>query len=446
MAGGATHVETIGRGEYRRRRRELMRRMPAGAVALIPAAPTRTRNRDVEHVFRQDSDFWYLTGHAEPEALLVLAPGREEGETILFCQERDERFELYNGERLGPERAPDALGVDKALPLGEAAAEVPGLLEGAQRLCVTLGDYPDFDRNLLRWVAGLRARESGGVAAPGEFIGLKSLLHEQRLIKSPAERLLLARAAEITADAHVRAMRACRPGMNETQLEAELVYAFMRGGARAAAYPSIVGGGANACVLHYVANDADLRDGDLVLVDAGCEIDCYAADLTRTYPVNGRFSGEQRALYELVLEAQLRAVAACVPGAEINRPHELALHTMVEGLISLGLLDGGMDGILESGSYRAFCPHRSSHWLGLDVHDVGDYRIDGQWRKLRDGMALTVEPGLYVQPAAEGVDARWRGIGVRIEDDVLVTADGPAVLTQGAPKRIPDIEAAMNGG
>ena len=420
--------------------------MPEGAVALIPAANARTRNRDVDYLFRQDSDFWYLTGFSEPGALLALIPGRDEGEAVLFCRERDEWFELYHGERLGPERAVDALAVDQAFPVREIASVVPRLLQGARKLCVTLGDYPDFDRNLLNWVSGIRARESGGVVAPQEFIGLKSLLHEQRLIKSGAEQRLLARAAGVSADAHLRAMRGCRPGMNERQLEAELVYAFMQGGARTPAYPPIVGGGANACVLHYIANEADLRDGDLVLIDAGCELECYAADLTRTFPVGGRFSSEQVALYEIVLEAQERAVGACVAGVEFDRPHAVALRAMVEGLISLGLLAGDPDEILESGEYAKFCPHRSSHWLGLDVHDVGDYRVDGQWRKLEDGMVLTVEPGIYVQPGEAGVDDRWRGIGIRIEDDVLVDGDAPAVLTAGAPKSVADIEAAMRDG
>ena len=439
-------AEAIVRDEYRHRRRGLMERMAAGAVALIPAANTRTRTRDIDYVFRQDSDFWYLTGFSESGALLVLVPGRGEGEVILFCQERDERYELYNGERLGPERAPDVLAVDEAFPLSELASIVPGLLEGAGKVYVTLGDYPEFDRSLLTWVSGIRALESGGVVSPGEFIGLKSLLHEQRLIKSDAEQRLLSRAAEISADAQVRAMRACRAGMNETQLEAELVYAFMQGGARAPAYPPIVGGGANACVLHYIANNADLRDGDLVLIDAGCEFEHYAADLTRTFPVGGRFSNVQRELYEIVLEAQNRAVGACVPGADFNRPHEVALHVMIEGLMSLGLLDGSLEEIVESESYRAICPHKSCHWLGLDVHDVGGYRVDGQWRKFREGMVLTVEPGLYIRPGMQNVDARWRGIGIRIEDDVLVGGDGPVVLTAGAPKEVAEIEAAMNGG
>ena len=438
-------AEAIARDEYRQRRRQLMEGMPEDAVALVPAATARRRNRDVDYVFRQDSDFWYLTGFSEPDALLVLVPRRAEGEAVLFCQDRDERQELYNGERLGPQRAPEILAVDQAHPVGEIASVVPDLLEGARKLCVTLGDYPDFDRNLLRWVSSLRAREASGVVSPGEFIGLKSLLHEQRLIKSATEQRLLARAAGISADAHVRAMRACRAGMNETQLEAELVYAFMQGGARTPAYPPIVGGGANACVLHYIANSACLRDGDLVLIDAGCELEHYAADLTRTFPVGGRFSGEQRALYEIVLEAQQRAVGACLPGADFDRPHEVALRAMVEGLISLGLLEGSLDELLENEGYTKFCPHRSCHWLGLDVHDVGDYRVDGRWRKLEAGMALTVEPGIYVQPRMEGVDDRWRGIGIRIEDDVLIGRDAPMVLTAGAPKAVADIEAAMSG-
>ncbi len=436
--------EAIGRDEYRHRRRRLMERMPAGAVALVPAADTKARSRDVDYLFRQDSDFWYLTGFSEPGALLALVPGRDDGEAILFCRERDERFELYNGERLGPERAADVLSVDRGFPVSEIASVVPGLLEGAARVCVTLGDYPDFDRDLLKWVSGIRARESGGVVSPGEFIGLKSLLHEERLIKSPNEQRLLSRAAEISADAHLRAMRTCRPGLSEMQLEAELVHEFMQGGARTPAYPPIVGGGANACVLHYTANDAELCDGDLVLIDAGCELEHYAADLTRTFPVSGRFSGVQRALYEVVLEAQEKAIGECVSGADFNRPHEVGLHAMIEGLVSLGLLDGSLEEILESGSYTAFCPHKSCHWLGLDVHDVGGYQVDGRWRKFREGMVLTVEPGLYIRPDMEGVDAGWRGVGVRIEDDVLIAADGPVVLTAGAPKQVAQIEAAMN--
>ena len=438
-------AEGISRDEYRCRRRTLMEAMMPGAIAMIPGADTRVRSRDIDYVFRQDSDFWYLTGFAEPGALLVLAPGRAEGEAILFCQDHDERYELYNGERLGPERAVAALAVDDAHAVGDMAAVLPELLEGAGTVYVTLGDHPEFDRRLLNWVVGIRARESGGAVSPGEFIGLKKLLHEQRLIKSAAEQRLMRRAANISADAHVRTMRACRAGLNETQLEAEFVYAFMQGGARASAYPPIVGGGGNACVLHYIANNAPLREGDLVLVDAGCEYEQYAADLTRTFPVSGRFSGVQRALYEVVREAQKLAVGACVPGADFNRPHEVALRTLVEGLIALGLLSGDVEEIIETEGYREFCPHKSCHWLGLDVHDVGGYQVDERWRQFQPGMVLTVEPGLYVQPGSENVAARWRGIGIRIEDDILIGEQGPLVLTDAAPKEIADIEAVMSG-
>ena len=438
-------MRKIAASEHQRRRRALMGMMTPGTIAIVPGAGTRTRNRDVDYVFRQDSDFWYLTGFSEPEALLVLVPGREHGETIMFCQERDERDELYNGERLGPDRATQILGVDDGFPISDIGEILPGLIEGCETVYVTLGDHPEFDQRLLGWVAGIRARETGGAIPPGEFVALKHLLHEQRLIKSAAEVRLMREAASITADAHVRAMRACRPGMNETALEAELTYTFMQRGARSSAYPSIVGGGANACVLHYIDNDADLKDGDLVLIDAGCEYQHYAADLTRTFPVGGKFSKAQTAIYEVVLEAQKRGIDACRVGTAFNAPHEAALTTMVEGLIELELLDGDAQAIIEEEGYRDFCPHKSSHWLGIDVHDVGDYRVDGTWRTLEPGMVLTIEPGIYIPDHARlrHVPARWRGLGIRIEDDVLITKDGPDVLTADVPKEIAEIEAVM---
>ena len=435
----------IAPGEYRRRRSNLMGMMTPDTIAIIPGAKTRTRNRDVDYVFRQDSDFWYLTGFNEPESILVLAPGREHGETILFCEERDERHELYNGERLGPDRVSQVLGVDDGFPISDIAEILPGFIEGCQTIYVTLGDHPEFDRRLLGWVADIRAREAGGAIPPGEFVALKHLLHEQRLVKSAAEVRLMRAAASITAEAHVRAMQTCRPGMNETALEAELTYTFMRRGARSSAYPSIVGGGVNACVLHYIDNDADLKDGDLVLIDAGCEYQHYAADLTRTFPVSGKFTKAQTAIYEIVLEAQKLGIEACRVGAAFNVPHDAALAAMVEGLVDLELLDGDVGAILEEESYRDFCPHKTSHWLGIDVHDVGDYRVDGTWRTLEPGMVLTIEPGIYM-PAVERlqhVPARWRGLGIRIEDDVLITKDGPEVLTASVPKEISDIEALM---
>ena len=430
--------------EFSRRRQRLMDEMEPGSIAVLPAAQMRTRNRDVDYLFRQDSDFYYLSGCVEAQAWLVLAPGREHGEVILFCEERDPEWERWNGERMGPERATQLLGVDDAFPIGDIGDILPGMLEGRARVYATLGDYPEFDKQMLSWIKGIRAREAGGARPPGEFVALRHLLHEQRLYKSAAELALMREAARITAAAHVRAMRAAAPGVTEGQLEAELTHEFMRHGARHPAYPCIVGSGANACVLHYIDNDRTMKRGDLVLIDAGCEYEHYAADVTRTFPVDGQFSAEQQTLYELVLEANEQGIAACRVGNSFNDPHEVSLRVMIQGLVDLGLLEGSVDGLLERGEYRRFCPHKASHWLGIDVHDVGDYRIDDTWRQLEPGMVLTIEPGIYVpRHAAQGVAARWIDIGIRIEDDVLVTAQGPEVLTAGAPKTIAAIEAVM---
>lgn len=435
----------IPKSEYRRRRKALMNLMAPNSVAVIPAATIRLRNRDTAYLFRQDSDFHYLTGFNEPDAVLVLAPEREHGEVILFCRERHPRSELYDGERLGPERVAQILGVDDGFPVADMDDILPGMLEGRDRIYLNLGDHPEFEGRLLGWVSGIRARESGGAETPGEFFALKHLLHEQRLTKSAAEIRVMREAARITCRGHVRAMQACRPGMTETQLEAELVYEFMRSGARTAAYPSIVGGGANACVLHYVDNAATLRKNDLVLIDAGCEYQHYAADLTRTLPVSGRFSRSQRAIYEVVLAANKAAIEASRAGALFMDPHQTALKIMIGGLLDLGLLEGDVDGVLETEAYRAFCPHNASHWLGMDVHDVGDYRVDGAWRPLEPGMVLTIEPGIYIPDREETahLPEEFRGLGIRIEDDVLITAASPEVLTADAPKEVDDIEALM---
>jgi Xaa-Pro aminopeptidase len=435
----------ITKSEYARRRAALMQLMAPDSVALIPAAGMRVRNRDTDYLFRQDSDFLYLTGFNEPDAVLVLAPGRSHGEVILFCRERHARSELYDGERLGPERAAQMVGVDDGFPVADVDDILPGLLEGRGRIYLNLGEHPEFESRLLGWVSGIKAREAGGAESPGEFFALKHLLHEQRLTKSAAEIRLMREAADITAAGHRRAMQACRPGMTETQLEAELVYEFMRRGARTTAYSSIVGAGPNACVLHYVENSATCRKNDLVLIDAGCEFQHYAADLTRTFPVSGTFSGPQRALYEIVLAANEAAIEAATAGALFTDPHDEAIRVMVEGLIEVGVLQGERDEILESESYRSFCPHNTSHWLGLDVHDVGDYRVDGAWRPLEPGMVITIEPGIYIPDREETahLPASFRGVGIRVEDDVLITRDGPDVLTREAPKAVDDIEALM---
>jgi Xaa-Pro aminopeptidase len=434
----------MGPAEFQRRRARLKEMMADGSIAVLPAGRVQYRNRDTEYLFRQSSDFYYLTGFEEPEAVLVVVPGRAHGEVILFCRERDPVAEQWHGERLGPERAVQVLGVDDAFPIGDLGDILPGLLEGRSRVYCNLGDAPEFDQQLVAWVNTIRARGVHGLDGPGEFTVLGHLLHDLRLFKSPAELKLIRRAAEITAGAHVRAMKTARPGLGEADLEAELVYEFMRNGARFPAYPCIVGAGANARVLHYVRNSGALRDGDLVLIDAGCEYEYYAADLTRTFPVNGRFSPAQRDLYEVVLGAQLAAIGAVRTGAPFDRVHETAISHMVDGLVQLGVLDGSREEILESGTYRRYCAHKSSHWLGLDVHDVGDYRVGDAWRALEPGMVLTVEPGVYL-PDDDTVPRALRGLGIRIEDDVLVTREGREVLTAAAPKTVADIEAVMNG-
>lgn len=422
-----------------------MSHMAPDSVAVLPAAGVRLRNRDTEYLFRQDSDFFYLTGFDEPDAVLVLAPGRAHGQVILFCREREPRAELYDGERLGPERAVEKLQVDDSFPVNDMDDILPGMLEGRERIYINLGEYPEFDNRLMHWVTMIRAREAGGSIPPGEFVALKHLLHEQRLYKSAAELRIMREAARITCSAHRRAMRACRPGVSELDLEAELVHEFLSNGARTAAYPSIVGGGSNGCVLHYTRNSARLRKGDLVLIDAGCEYQHYASDVTRTFPVSGEFSRSQRALYEIVLEANRVAIDRCRPGEHFMAPHEAAVRVMVEGLVGLKLLPGDVDEIIDTEAYRVFCPHNSSHWLGSDVHDVGDYRVEGAWRELEPGMVLTIEPGIYIPPGepSDHLPPRWRGIGIRIEDDVHITRDGHEVLTADAPKSVADMARAM---
>lgn len=429
--------------EYRQRRRTLMAAMEPGSIALVPGARMQRRNRDIDFAFRQDSDMLYLCGFEEPDAVLVLIPQRPQGEVILFCRERDPRAERWDGSICGPERALERLAVDDAFPIADLDDILPGLLEGRPRIYLTMGEYPAFDQQLLAYVATIRSREAGGAIPPGEFVSLKHLLHEQRLIKSDAEIELLQQAIDITAAAHMRAMRNCQEGLTEGQLEAELIHEFMRNGARHSAYPSIVGSGNNACVLHYTDNNKLLRDGDLVLIDAGCEYQHYAADITRTFPVSGEFSAPQRTLYEIVLAANEAAIAECRPGVAFNVPHDAAIKVMVEGLIELGLLQGAVQDNLKNETYLQYCPHKSCHWLGLDVHDVGDYRLADQWRPLQPGMVLTVEPGIYVtsETASPKAAEAFLGTGIRIEDDVLITADGSRVLSQKVPKTIDAIEA-----
>ncbi|MDN5870064.1 MAG: aminopeptidase P N-terminal domain-containing protein [Nitrococcus sp.] len=430
------------RSEFAKRRTELMRMMGEDGIAIIPAAPPRRRNRDVFYPYRQSSDFFYLSGFAEPDAVAVLAPGRQHGEYLLFCRERDLAKEVWDGPIVGQERAVSDYRVDDAFPVDDIDDILPGLIEGRRKVFYTMGVEADFDHRVIGWVSQIRERVRSGARAPAEYVSLEHLLHEMRLIKARPEIEIMRRAANISAQAHRHAMMACRPGLHEYEIEAELQAIFRRHGGWPA-YPPIVGGGGNSCILHYIENSATLRAGDLLLIDAAVELDCYASDVTRTFPVNGRFSGEQRAVYELVLTAQRAAIAEVRPGNHWNQPHETATGILVDGMLELGLLRGERDSIIEQRDYRRFFMHRTGHYLGMDVHDVGDYRIDGQWRELEPGMALTVEPGLYIAAGSEGVDERWWNIGVRIEDDVVVTREGCEVLSANAPRTIDEIESLM---
>ncbi len=431
--------------EFARRRRQLMRMMGNGSIAIVPAAPERLRNRDVEYPYRQDSDLHYLTGFPEPEAVAVFVPGHRHSEFVLFCRTMDPEREAWTGPRAGQKGAVDGFGADDSFPITDLDDILPGLLEGCERVFYTMGRDPEFDRRLIAWVNRIRENTRSGSRPPAEFISLDLLLHEMRLFKSAAELRVMRAAARISMEAHRRAMRCCRPGMREYEVEAELLYHFRRHGADAA-YPPIVGGGANGCVLHYVRNDAPLQDGDLLLVDAGAELECYACDITRTFPVNGCFTPAQRAIYDLVLKAQEAAIAKVRPGNHWNDPHQAVVRVFTEGLVRLGLLKGRPAQLIKDGAYRRFYMHRTGHWLGLDVHDVGDYKVDGKWRLLEPGMVLTIEPGLYVPAGGKGVARKWWNIGVRIEDDVRVTPEGREVLTGGLIRSADAIEAWMAGG
>jgi len=430
--------------EYSRRRQRLMEQMAPNSLAIVSSAPSTVRNRDVEHPYRQDSDFYYLSGFDEEQAVLVLMPGDEQHEFILFCQEKIPEQEIWTGRRLGPEAAPAQLGADQAYAITDIDTVLPRLMEDKNTVYATLGACPEFDHRLIGWINHVKTQVRNGITAPRDISALDHLLHEMRLIKSEAEIALMRRAADISAEAHCRAMQTVQPGQFEYQLEAELMHTFMAAGSRWPAYPSIVGAGDNACILHYTRNDAEIKDGDLILIDAGCELDYYASDITRTFPANGRFSKEQAALYQLVLDAQSAAIDAVRAGNPWQQPHDAAVQVLVDGLIELGLLAGSAEECIEQESYRRFYMHKTGHWLGMDVHDVGEYRVNGQSRTLEPGMVLTVEPGLYVAPDDQTVEACWRGIGIRIEDDVVVR-DGPCdILTRNVPKTIADIEALMH--
>jgi len=425
---------------FNERRARLAQRVGDGVV-LVPTAPERVRNRDSHHPYRFDSYFYYLTGFREPEAVLAIVCGPQP-KSILFCREKNEEREIWDGFRYGPDAARETFGLDEAHPIDKLDEIVPKLMADRRCAAFALGADPQWDARLAAWLNAVRAEARTGVRPPAEVIDVRSLLDPMRLVKDAEELGVMRRAADISAGAHRRAMQAARPGMHEFEIEAELLHEFRRHGAQAPAYTSIVASGGNACVLHYVSNDGLLAAGDLLLIDAGCELDGYASDITRTFPVDGRFQGPRRDVYELVLAAQAAAIEAVKPGNTFADPHDAAVRVLAQGMIDLGLLAGSVDGVIESGDYRRFYMHRTGHWLGLDVHDAGDYKREQSWLALEPGMVLTVEPGLYVRPG-EGVPPAFWNIGVRIEDDAVVTAEGREVITAAAPKSIADIETLM---
>jgi len=425
---------------YAKRRAALLAQMQGG-IAIVPTAPERVRNRDSEYLYRFDSYFYYLSGFTEAEAVLVLVAGSEP-QNILFCREKNIEREIWDGFRYGPQAARETFGFDAAYPIAELDEKLPGLIANQAALYYAPGMDPDWDARVMRWLNQVRAQSRLGVSAPQEIHDVRAALDEMRLVKDEHELALMRRAAGISAKAHERAMRATRPDRMEYEIEAELLYEFRRNGAQFPAYWPIVAGGVNACVLHYCDNNARLEDGALLLIDAGCELDGYASDITRTFPVSGKFGGPQKDIYELVLAAQAAAIEATKPGAAWDVPHEVAVRVLAQGMIDFGLCEGSLDKVLETGDYKRFYMHRTGHWLGLDVHDAGEYKQGGKWRPLVEGMMLTVEPGCYIRPA-EGVPKAYWNIGVRIEDDVLVTAAGCEVITIDTPKSIAAIEALV---
>jgi Xaa-Pro aminopeptidase len=420
------------RKEFARRRRQFMRMIGKDAMAVLPAAPVRHRNGDIEYAYRQDSHFYYLCGFPEPEAVAVLVPGRSQAEYLLFVREHDALRESWDGSWAGTDGAVERYGADDAFPIADIDEILPGLMEQRQRIFYSMGAHLDFDPRMLAWVNAMRVQGRQATGMQQEFVALSHVLDDMRLYKSRAEQASLRRAAQIAIGAHRRAMRFTRPGRMEYEVMAELVHEFRSHNADMSYHP-IVGGGANACIMHYRDNDRRLCEGDLLLLDAGCEHDYYASDVTRTFPVSGRFTAVQRAIYEVVLDAQVAAIDKVRPGNHWNQPHEAAVRAITQGLVKLGLLKGSVARLIKDQAYLPFFNHRTGHWLGLDVHDVGDYKVGGEWRVLEAGMALTVEPGIYIRPSPRVPKEFWN-IGIRIEDDVLVTVGAPEVLTAALEK------------
>jgi Xaa-Pro aminopeptidase len=429
--------------EYAKRRKQLMQKIGPNSILILASSPTARRNGDYDYPFRQSSDLFYLTGFEEPETVVILAPKRKDGEFIMFNRVRDRAMEIWEGFRAGQEGARKKYGADEAFPISELEKRLPELLEGRDEIHYAIGLDKNFDAVVLNAMNKIRGKIRNGLQSPLAIVDITDTIHEMRLIKSPAEIAIMRKAAEISAAAHVRAMQFCKPGIAEYQLEAELIHEFQSNGARFAAYTSIVGGGGNSCILHYHENNQVIKNGEIVLIDAGCEYHNYASDITRTFPANGKFSPEQRAIYEIVLKAQKAGIKAVRPGALWPSVQEVMVKIITQGLIDVGLLKGKLADLIKKQAYFPFYMHKSGHWLGLDVHDVGRYKVNGKWRKFEPGMALTVEPGIYISSDIPSVPKRWHNIGVRIEDDVIVTKKGCEIISKDVPKEIDEIEALM---
>lgn len=438
-------MKKLTQAEFQERRDILAGEMGLRSIAIIATSPVALRNRDADYKYRADSSFFYLTGFAEPEAVAVIETfdSEEEGYTYsLFCRERDREMEIWNGYRAGVDGAVDDYEADEAYAIDLLDEEILEKLQNKDKLFYRVGHSAEFDARVAKWIAQASGESRRGKSAPAQIVQLDRIVDEMRLHKDANEIELMQITSDISAEAHIRAMQTVRPGMMEYALEAELNYVFGKNGC-VPSYNSIVGGGENACILHYVENDKELKDGDLVLIDAACEYQFYASDITRTFPVNGKFSPEQKALYNIVLDAQIAAINAVQIGNSYKEPHNVAVRILVQGLLDLGIMQGKIEEIIETESFRQFYMHGTGHWLGMDVHDVGAYKTNGEWRPYEEGMVVTVEPGLYITPDDETVDPKWRGIGIRIEDDVVATQNGPLVLTAKVVKTVEDIEALM---
>jgi Xaa-Pro aminopeptidase len=429
--------------EYAKRRKLLMQKIGPHGIVILASSPTARRNGDADYHYRQHSDFYYMTGFQEPEAVAIFAPKRKEGEFIIFNRVHDKEHEIWDGKRAGQDGARKKYGANQSYPIAELEKRLPELLEGRETIYHGFSQDKNFDKIILKAVNKVRGKIRAGHKAPINFVDIVDTIHEMRLIKSPAEIALMRRAAEISAQAHTRAMLFCQPGVYEYELEAEIIHEFQRNGARFPAYNTIVGSGANTCILHYIENDQVIKKGDLVLVDAGAEYQHYAADITRTFPASGHFTAEQRAIYQIVLDSQLAGIKAIKVGATWPSVQTAIVKVITTGLVKLGILKGNVSALIKKNAYEPFYMHSSGHWLGLDVHDAGRYKIKNKWRTFTPGMVLTVEPGIYISADSKGVQKRWHNIGVRIEDDILVTKKGAEVLTDAVPKKINEIEVLM---